>query len=476
MCALAKEWLTQRWPVVCVQETWLCPQSQYVAEAALSSTARQMFWAPYTAFWAHCSRAQRQAGEGGEMGEGGASSQEASPGQAASPMASASPASAQLGSQPGLPAPQGRSSAGVGILVDSGLLERGVLQLVGEPQRHASGRFISLRMAWEGHTFTLCCVYLPSGDPVGQRAFMAEHLAPLAAGHQDLVVVGDWNWVPDVGLDRFSRPAPVPDQALLAPPPAEPRGWQRGAGQGWHRDNLTAASFAAACPRLVDVYRRRYPRRAVYTYHDWRAASRLDRFYASSSMVPHVESCGVLSASLSDHRPVFLHLRPKRARTLGRGVSAHVQPRVRLHHCSDRELAAGMAAWLQWQLGVEPDADSQGAGTPPEYAQPPLIPCHLTIRACSTGGPGSSSGWQPRPGRWARGRPRRLQPGRQRWLWRRRLCAPRARVWKLGMRGRCRRWWLRASIMPPLQGMPQLTGPPEPAMSGCTRGSGPAPC
>ena len=91
-------------------------------------------------------------------------------------------------------------------------------------------------------------------------------------------------------------------------------------------------------------------------------------------MVPHVESCGVLSASLSDHRPVFLHLRPKRAKTLGRGVSAHVQPRVRLHHCSDRELAAGMAAWLQWQLGVEPDADSQGAGTPPEYAQPPPDP------------------------------------------------------------------------------------------------------
>jgi hypothetical protein len=37
-------------------------------------------------------------------------------------------------------------------------------------------------------------------------------------------------------------------------------------------------------------------------------------------------------------------------------------------------LAAGMAAWLQWQLGVEPDADSQGAGTPPEYAPPDPMP------------------------------------------------------------------------------------------------------
>jgi hypothetical protein len=117
----------------------------------------------------------------------------------------------------------------VGILVDSGLLERGVVQLLGEPQRHASGRLVSVRLAWEGHAFTLCCVYLPSGDPAGQRAFIAEHLEPLAAAQQDLVVVGDWNWVPDVGLDRFHRAGP-PAHAFGQVLPLLPR---RGALPRW---------------------------------------------------------------------------------------------------------------------------------------------------------------------------------------------------------------------------------------------------
>ena len=273
----------------------------------------------------------------------------------------------------------------MGILVDSSLLERGVVQLLGEPKRHASGRMVSVRLAWEGHAFTLCCVYLPSGDPAGQRAFIAEHLEPLAAAQQDLVVVGDWNWVPDVGLDRFRRAPQALGQVLLPlPHGAGPAalagaaggrgGLQRGARQEHHPDTLTAVRFAAACPRLVDVYRCRHPRRAVYTFHDWRGASRLDRFYASSSMTPHVERCGVPSATLSDHRPVFLHLRPKQARGCGRGVSAQVQPRVRLHHCSNRALAAEMVAWLWWQLGLPPDADSPGAGSQPAYAQPPPDP------------------------------------------------------------------------------------------------------
>ena len=396
MCALAKAWLVQRWPIVCVQETWLCPQTQYAVELALSTTARQMFRSPYQAFWSHCSRAEaEQAGgeaEGG--GVGGAPAGDASPSQPSmtppvpSPVAdSPSPSQPSLPQSPQSPVAGARRSAGVGILVDSSLLEQGVLQLLAEPQRHASGRIISMRLAWEGHAFTLCCVYLPSGCPAGQRAFISEHLGPLAAAHQDLVVVGDWNWVPDVGLDRFSRPAP-PVLPPAPPPPlmgaaaasavaAVGGGWRRGVQQRHHADTLTAVRFAEACPRLVDVYRRRHPRRAAYTYHSGRAASRLDRFYVSSSLVPHVESCGVLHGSLSDHRAVFLHLRPKRAQSFGRGVSAQVQPRVRLHHCSDRALAADMAVWLQWQLGLPPEGAGRwgaevGVVAPPP--PPPVLP------------------------------------------------------------------------------------------------------
>lgn len=275
VCALAKEWLCQRWAIVCVQETWLCPQTQYAAELALSGTARDMARAPYTARGRLGRPGGRRAGQGRRRW---AATRARVP-----PLAPWAP--------PLCPACRPRRSRGRS-------LSRARNQRGGPPvwaswwtRASWSGEWcslVSVRLAWEGHAFTLCCVYLPSGDPAGQRAFIAEHLEPLAAAQQDLVVVGDWNWVPDVGLDRFHRAGP-PAHALgqvlpLLPPAGGPaalaggaggQGWRRGASQARHHDTLTAVRFAAACPRLVDVYRCRHPRRAVYIFHDWRGASRV---------------------------------------------------------------------------------------------------------------------------------------------------------------------------------------------------------
>ena len=197
-------------------------------------------------------------------------------------------------------------------------------------------------------------------------------MQPLAARCRDLVVVGDWNWVPDVERDRFRGPAvPAPPSLAGGPASQAAAGARPGgqpAGRPYHQDTTTAARFAAACPTLVDVFRRRHPKRKAYTYHSGRAASRLDRFYASSSLVPHVESCGVASATPSDHRPVFLHLRPRRVRGFGTGTSAEVRRRVRLHHCSNRELAAEMQAWLQLHL---PPEEEPSGGVPPPASPPP---------------------------------------------------------------------------------------------------------
>ena len=361
VCALHAQWRRLRWPIVCVQETWLCGLSQTAVERVLHSAATGAFVAPYTAFWAHCAqRAPAGAGGGDEGGDSPSLSLASPPSDSPS---QAPPPASQPPRQgaPSPPAAGGRRTAGVGILIDSGLLASGVVQLLGEPERHASGRIISVRLAWEGHKFTLCCVYLPSSDPAGQRAFIAQHVQPLAARCRDLVVVGDWNWVPNVARDRFSRAA-LPPGGL----PAQPA-WQREADPARvraHADTRTSAQFAAACPGLVDVFRHRHPGRAAYTYHSSTAASRLDRFYASSSMMPHVESCGVDAETPSDHRPVYLHLRPRRARGFGKGTSAEVRRRVRLHHCSVPELAAEMTVWLRQRVGPPPEG-SPGDGAPP---------------------------------------------------------------------------------------------------------------
>ena len=162
VCALAAQWRRERWPIVCLQETWLCPISQTAVEQALHSAAAGAFRAPYTAFWAHCARRAPVGAGAADGGEDHASPAPA-PSPLASPMDDPSPAPLQP-SRPGPPHGQGvgrrRTTGGVGILIDSGLLASGVVRLLGEPERHASGRIISVRLAWEGHTFTLCCVYL----------------------------------------------------------------------------------------------------------------------------------------------------------------------------------------------------------------------------------------------------------------------------------------------------------------------------
>ena len=149
------------------------------------------------------------------------------------------------------------------------------------------GRYTAVRLRWSGHRLQLASIYLPSGDPTGQRNYIDTRLRPLAAaaGNRQLLWGGDFNFAPVPHLDRH--------------------GWA--AGQH-HQDTGTQQRWAAALPTLADVWRHRHPHRRGYTFLRTGVASRLDRFYASPQLLPRVAACSIGDRSISDHRPVALTL------------------------------------------------------------------------------------------------------------------------------------------------------------------------
>ncbi|KAI3437676.1 hypothetical protein D9Q98_000126 [Chlorella vulgaris] len=179
-------------------------------------------------------------------------------------------------------------------------------------------------------TGILISIYMPN-DGTQQRQFIAAQLAPLAAAAagRPLLWGGDFNFAPQPHLDRLGHVAGVP-----------------------HADVGTAQRWRDALPGLVDVYRVRHPGRRVFTYVNPHSASRLDRFYSSPALLPHVAVCSVRDRCLSDHRPVSLTL----VGLLPSGVGPGLR-RARLGFFSSPALLLQMTAWLTAQLAEAPADD-----------------------------------------------------------------------------------------------------------------------
>jgi exonuclease III len=225
---------------------------------------------------------------------------------------------------------------GVAIAIRSDLIDSGRIKVVGRPSAAVDGRLLSLKVEWRGHSLMLASAYLPSGDDKGQRAFITERLAPLAAGARGgLVLGGDFNFTPDPrGLDRRRRAGGA--QPRRAP------------------ECVTAGVMAGVCRAsgLADVFRARHPHRRVFTYYSTAgnaAASRLDRFYVPEALLPHVMQCQaeVSPPGCSDHRPVVLHLSPAAPEKVGPGLR-----RLRVRFLDDPALRQEFAAWLEAEEAV----------------------------------------------------------------------------------------------------------------------------
>ncbi len=231
----------------------------------------------------------------------------------------------------------GRARGGTALAVRTQLVRSGALRLVppqhGQPaeaavRRDPGGRYTAARVDWCGHRLQLCSLYLPSGEPAAQRAFITDSLRPLAAtaGAAQLLWAGDFNFTPVPHLDRLGHQPGAP-----------------------HPDIGTYQRWQAAMPPMLDVWRERHPGRRGFTYIRPNAASRLDRFLVSPALLPTVATCSIRARSTSDHRPVSLTLLPRTPPPTGPGLR-----RARLAFLERPELAAQLRAWLQEQLGAAP--------------------------------------------------------------------------------------------------------------------------
>ena len=80
------------------------------------------------------------------------------------------------------------------------------------------------------------------------------------------------------------------------------------------------------CPHLTCAFRARHPSKRAFTYISPMGASRIDRIYVSPQLLPFVEQCSIGLETVSNHRPVLLHLRPAAPSAIGPGMR-----RMRMH-------------------------------------------------------------------------------------------------------------------------------------------------
>ncbi len=224
-------------------------------------------------------------------------------------------------------------SCGVATLV------RGAVKIITTPEAVSAlrppsmpGRVAQCTLSWAGHRVHVCNVYLPSGTKPKAMDARLEYVkwlkklsrAVAATDNLTLLVGGDFNFVDDPALD--SR-----------------------AGRGGRKQDSEAAAALRECGDLVDCHRSLHRGSKDFTYikrkgSHYKGISRLDRFYASRSLlepyryISHssVESCMLDNGErLSDHDIPLMRLTCRH----GSGVSASGG----LHPCASQQAGAG--AW-----------------------------------------------------------------------------------------------------------------------------------
>lgn len=129
---------------------------------------------------------------------------------------------------------------------------------------------------------------------MAQRAFAVQRLRAVeAACRGQILLAGGFNFASDWRVDRKQRQRQPPQQS--------------------HQDEGPAEAMQQLCAArgLADAFRRLHPGRRSLTWHSQGSASRIDRVYASETLIPFVRGCDAGGFTVSDHRPAILHLQPK---------------------------------------------------------------------------------------------------------------------------------------------------------------------
>ena len=243
--------------------------------------------------------------------------------------------------------------AGVTVLVRDSLVRSGKLQVHADRVTPAPsgdpatiGRLLRVPLRWGRHDFDVIGVYMHASSYLHNvtliEGIMQQWCADAPGGR--VVVLGDFNFVPSVPLDRRHLPqhtlgeSGAGDQAAGPPRAAT-------------RDTAPAAAWRRCLPALRDVWRERHPRRVALTYFHVDSASRLDRVYVHDTLVQQVVSARHADQlpSVSDHTPVVVQLLPGQPGVFGPGL-----PRLRMSLLCDPQCQQDLADWLTAQAASMP--------------------------------------------------------------------------------------------------------------------------
>ena len=186
--------------------------------------------------------------------------------------------------------------AGVAILVRTALLHTLTFRPITST---LDGRLLVASLLWAGHSFTLANCYWPATTAGDQRQFLRTVLTPSLAAVRpgSLVLVGDFNHVPNHRLDR----TPLPGQAQGVPNPDR----QAETATSQELQNLLGHRHS-----LCDAFRTKHPTTKGWTRFHTTSAARLDQIYVPQPLLQYVHSCKLFRAPISDHIPLILHLLP----------------------------------------------------------------------------------------------------------------------------------------------------------------------
>lgn len=203
--------------------------------------------------------------------------------------------------------PHTPASAGVAIFVKADAPITGSREVVAP----VGGRLLDVVLSYAGQELSLINCYAPH-TAAARPQFFEQDLAAVLPPDRPILVVGDWNFVGD--------PLDVLGQGL-----------SQGRFRGSEQFDALAVQHG-----LVDAWRHLHPGQSAFTHvtHNGAGASaaRLDRWYASATLLPWVRGCEMVEGLPGDHVGVSLTLAPEA--TLARGPGRWRFP---LHLLQDKD-------------------------------------------------------------------------------------------------------------------------------------------
>jgi exonuclease III len=230
--------------------------------------------------------------------------------------------------------------AGVAVLVSRsvavGVAAEGIL-------KDDSGRILCVPLDWMGNRLMVINSYVPN-DPQQAKQFLLDTVRPalVETGGRQPILLGDFNFVTDVGMDRVR----VSDTAAA-------RHTARTASDA----SCTAVFLRDVAPDMIDTFRHLHPAHKAMSFFGPHGAARLDRVYVRDSFMASVTASQIVTVggSYSDHRAVVVHVIPSAA-FVGAATRARKprRTRVRMWFWDCSALRLQFAQWLSAQIALAP--------------------------------------------------------------------------------------------------------------------------